>query len=172
MTEKVCQIYQEEQVGKTRKGRKTVPNNKMPDLGWDIAEAQLTQENQENSEPHMTLPLQTLVTIIIMLITILEHITAYVKEIPKLVKRTARAAKSTITKASRNELLQNIKDSYKTTILAIAIATNMKDCTNRSRQRHTTNRNVQNYPDTQKLNGEYSGSYQSYTSKTHNNSGN
>ena len=61
----------------------------MPDLGWDIAEAQLTQENQENNKPHMTLPLQTLITVIIMLITILEHITAYVKEIPKLVKRTA-----------------------------------------------------------------------------------
>ena len=85
----------------------------MPDLGWDIAEAQLTQENQENNEQHMPLPLQTLITVIILLITILEHITAYVKEIPKLVKRTGRAAKSTITKASHNELLQKIKDSYK-----------------------------------------------------------
>ena len=93
MTEKVCQLYEEEQVGKTRKGRKTVPNNKMPDLGWDIAEAQLTQENQENNEPHITLPLQTLITVIIMLITILEHITASVKEIPKLVKRTALSGK-------------------------------------------------------------------------------
>ena len=65
----------------------------MPDLGWDIAEAQLTQENEKNSEPHMTLPLQTLVTIIIMLITILEHITAYIKEIPKLVKRTVQGKK-------------------------------------------------------------------------------
>ena len=142
----------------------------MPDLGWDIAEAQLTQETQENSEPHMTLPLQTLVTIIIMLISILEHITAYVKEIPKLVKRTVRVAKSTITKVSRNKLLQNIKDSYKTT-LAIAIATNVKDHTNRSGEINTKNRNMGNYPDTQKL-GEYSGSYQSYTSRTHNNSGN
>ena len=171
MTEKVCQLYEEEQIGKTRKGRKTVPNNKMPDLGWDIAEAQLTQENSENSEPHMTLPLQTLVTIFIMLITILEHTTAYIKEIPKL-KRTARAAKSTITKVSHNELLQNIKDSYKTTTIAIAIATNTKDCTNHGREINTKNRNMENYPDTQKLNGEYSGSYQSYTSKTHNNSGN
>ena len=39
MTEKVCQLYEEEQIGKTRKERKTVPDNKMPDLGWDIAEA-------------------------------------------------------------------------------------------------------------------------------------
>ena len=34
MTEKVCQLYEEEQVGKLREGRKAVPKNKMPDLGW------------------------------------------------------------------------------------------------------------------------------------------
>ena len=174
MTEKVCQLYEEEQVGKTREGRKAVPTNKMPepDLGWDIAETQLVYEKQENNDSHKTPPLQTLVTVIIMLITVLEHITAYVKEIPKIVKRTARAAKSMITKASHNELLQNIKDSYKTTILAIAIATNTRDRTNHSRQGHTTNRNVKNYPDTQKLSDEYGRPYQSYTSRTHNNSGN
>ena len=31
MTEKVCQPYEEEQVGKTWEGRKTVPTSKMPD---------------------------------------------------------------------------------------------------------------------------------------------
>ena len=41
MTEKVCQLYEEEQVGKVREGRKAVPKSKMPDLGWDIAETQL-----------------------------------------------------------------------------------------------------------------------------------
>ena len=144
----------------------------MPDLGWDIAEAQLVQENKENNEPHMTLPLQTLITVIIMLITSLEHITTYTKKIPKLAKKTAHMVKSMITKASRKELLQNIKDSYKTTMLAIAIVTNTKDRTNHSRQVHTTNRNMQNYPGTRKLNDEYGGSYQSHTSRTHSNSGN
>ena len=33
MTEKVCQLYKEEQVGKLREGRKAVPSSKMPDLG-------------------------------------------------------------------------------------------------------------------------------------------
>ena len=33
MTEKVCKLYKEEQVGKTREGRKAVPANKMPNLG-------------------------------------------------------------------------------------------------------------------------------------------
>ena len=56
MTEKVCKLYEEEHVGKTREGRKAVPTNKMPDLGWDIAETQLVQENQENSDSHMTPP--------------------------------------------------------------------------------------------------------------------
>ena len=41
MTEKVCQLYKEEQVGKLREGRKAVPSSKMPDLGWDIATTQL-----------------------------------------------------------------------------------------------------------------------------------
>ena len=49
MTEKVCQLYEEEQIGKVREGRKIVPNNKMPDLVWDIAETQL-QENCNNGK--------------------------------------------------------------------------------------------------------------------------
>ena len=172
MTEKVCKLYEEEQVGKTGEGRKAVPANKMPDLGWDIAETQLLQENQGNNNTHMTLALQTVITITIMLITFLEHITAYAKKIPKFAKKTAQVVKRMITKASHNVSLPNIKDSYKTTILAITIVTNMKDHTSHSGQAHTNNRNMQNYPGTRKLNDKYDDSYQSHTSKTYNNSGN
>ena len=56
MTEKVCKLYEEEQIGKTREGRKAVPTSKMPDLGWDIAEAQLIQENQKENNPNLTPP--------------------------------------------------------------------------------------------------------------------
>ena len=49
MTEKVCKLYKEEQTGKTREGRKAVPNSKIPDLAWDIAETQLTQEAQKEN---------------------------------------------------------------------------------------------------------------------------
>ena len=38
MTEKVCQLYEEEQVGKVRNGKKAIPDSKMPDLGWDATE--------------------------------------------------------------------------------------------------------------------------------------
>ena len=75
MTEKVCNLYEEEQVGKTREGRKAVPANKMPDLGWDIAETQSLEENQRKS--NMTLTLQTIVTLTIMITTVLKQITAY-----------------------------------------------------------------------------------------------
>ena len=50
MTEKVCKLYEEEQIGKTREGRKVVPNSKMPNLAWDIAETQLTQEAQKRKQ--------------------------------------------------------------------------------------------------------------------------
>ena len=49
MTEKVCKQYEEEQTGKTREGRKAVPNSKMPDLAWDIADTQLTQGVQKEN---------------------------------------------------------------------------------------------------------------------------
>ena len=74
MTEKVCNLYEEEQVGKTREGRKAVPANKMPDLGWDIAETQSLEENQKKS--NMTLTLQMIVTLTIMITTVLKQITA------------------------------------------------------------------------------------------------
>ena len=51
MTEKVCKRYEEEQARKTREGRKAVPNSKMPDLAWDIAETQLTQEAKREKQP-------------------------------------------------------------------------------------------------------------------------
>ena len=58
MTEKVCQLYEEEQMDKCRDGRKVIPKNKMPDLGWDIAKTQLqTPDNAEKpqeSTEHVT----------------------------------------------------------------------------------------------------------------------
>ena len=140
MTEKVCNLYEEEQVGKTREGRKAVPADKIPDLGWDIAETQLqgdeknieAQENQENNTPHMTLPLLTVIAVGTILVIIWENITTYVKEIPKIAKTTAQVVKRTTIKASRNKLLQNIKDSYKTTMLVITIATSTMSHTKHS----------------------------------------
>ena len=95
--------------------------------------------------------------------------TTYTKEI---VKKTVQTVKSTITKASHNELLQNIKDSYKTATLVVAIVTNMTDRTNLNKRAHTSNGNILKHPGTRKLSDEYAGPYQLHTSRTHKYSGN
>ena len=174
MTEKVCQLYEEEQVGKTREGRKAVPTSKMPDLGWDIAEAQLqeTNEKPEDNTTHTAPCLQLLITIAIIITAILQHIAMYVKEIPRITNKTVEAVKSMTMKASHNKLLQSIKENYKTAALAIAVATNTTDHTNRVKQPQTTHRNAQNSPGTRKLNDGNNGLYQSHTSRTHHNSSN
>ena len=164
MTEKVCKLYKEEQIGKTREGRKAVPTSKLPDLGWDIAETQLIQENQKENNSNLTPPLQTLIMIIILTIAILKQIITQIKEIAK---RAVQVTENTIKEASCSKLFQNIKDFHRTTMLAITIATNRTNCTNHSGQAQINNRNIQNSPGTRKLNDEYDKSYQSLTSRTH-----
>ena len=96
MTEKVCQLYEEEQIGKVREGRKAVPSSKMPDLGWEIAETQLqkdckqveVQENSDSNNPCTALPLQAMIAIAIIITTILEHIIAYVQQIPETMRKS------------------------------------------------------------------------------------
>ena len=109
-------------------------------------------------------PLQTLIMIIILIIVIFKQRITKIKEIAK---RAVQAMENTIKEASHNKLFQNIKDFHRTTMLAITIATNTPNCTNRSRQAQINNRNIQNSPGTQKLNDEYDESYQSLTSRTH-----
>ena len=103
MTEKVCKLYEEDQIGKMREGRKAVPTSKMPDLGWDIAETQLIQENQKESNSNITPLLQTLVTIITLVIAILKQMTTQIKEIAKkgqYKQRKTRSRKPVITNYS------------------------------------------------------------------------
>ena len=141
MTDKVCQLYEEEQVGNVREGRKAVPTNKMPDLGWDIAETQIqedrkstkAQEKPESSTPNITPTLQAPISVAIIITTILEHIAVYIKEIPKIAKKTAQAVKNMTMKISDNKLLHNIKDSYKTTTLVVTIATTATNHTNHAK---------------------------------------
>ena len=162
MTEKVCKLYEEEQTGKTREGRKVIPTSKIPDLAWDIAETQWTQETQKESSPNITPPVQTLVTVIILIIAIVKHITTQIKEIAK---KAVLAIENTTKQASRNKIIKNIKDFHRTTMLAITIATNTTDLTNHSKQAQINNKNTRNSPGTRKLNDEYDKSYQSPTSR-------
>ena len=56
MTDKISQIYEEEQVNKTRNGRKTVPDHKMPNLQWNLdkQETVCKEEVQETQEIRRT----------------------------------------------------------------------------------------------------------------------
>ena len=135
----------------------------MPDLGWDIAETQSIHKAQKENNPNMTLPLQTLITIIILIITVVKQMATQIKEIAK---KAVQAMENTIKKASHNKILRNIKDFHRTAMLAITIATNMTDRTNHSGQAQLNNRNIRNPPGTQKPNDEYDESYQSLTSRT------
>ena len=158
MTEKVCKLYEEEQAGKTREGRKAVPNSKMPDLAWDIAETQLTLEAQKENNSNMTPLLQTLVTVIVLIIVIVKQTTAGIKKVTK------KAAQ--VIEASHNRIIKNIKDFHRTVTSVITIATNMTDCTSHTEQAQINNKTSKYFPGMRKPNNEYNESYQSLTSRT------
>ena len=164
MTEKVCKLYEEEQTGKTREGRKVVPNSKMPDLPWDIAETQLTQEAKKENNPNMTPPLQTLVMVIILIIAIVKQTTTQIK---KIAKKAMQVIENVTKEASHNRIIKNIKDFHRTLMSAITIATNTTNHTNHKEQVQINNKTTRYSPGTRKLNDEYDESYQSLTSRTY-----
>ena len=163
MTEKVCKLYEEEQTGKTREGRKAVPNSKMPDLAWDIAETQLTLEAQKENNSNMTPLLQTLVTVIILIIAVVKQT---ITQIMKIAKKATQAIENMTKEVSRNKIIKNIKDFHRTIASATTIATNTTDRTNHKKQAQINNKTTRYSPGTQKLNNEYDVSYQSLTSRT------
>ena len=118
MTEKVCQLYEEEQLGKTRKGRRAVPANKMPELGLDIAETLEIKENKHKTN-YIPLALQTVVTIIIIISVIVRLSTT---QLGKLAMSLKEAAITTL-RASRKVYRQNMERFHNTTTAVITIAT-------------------------------------------------
>ena len=163
MTEKVCKLYEEEQIGKTREGRKVVPNNKMPNLAWDIVETQLTQEAQKENNSNITPPLQTLVMVIILIIAIVKQT---ITQIKKIAKKAVQAIENMTKVASHNMTIRNIKDFHRAITSAITITTNTTDRTNHRKQAQINIKTTGYSPGTWKLNDEYGESYQSLTSRT------
>ena len=137
MTEKVCKLYEEEQIGKTREGRKVVPNSKMPNLAWDIAETQSTQEAQKENNSNMTPPLQTLVMVIILIIAIMKQT---ITQIKRIAKKAVQAIENKTKEVSRNNTIRNIKDFHRAITSAITITTNMTDPTNHRKQARINNK--------------------------------
>ena len=143
MTEKVCKLYEEEQTGKTREGRKAVPNSKMPDLAWDIAETQLIHGTQKENNPDMTPLLQTLVTVIILMIAIVRQITTQIK---RMAKKTMQVIENVTKRAGCNKIIRNFKDFHRTLTSMIELVTNMTDRTNRKEQVQINNKTARYSP--------------------------
>ena len=156
MTEKVCKLYKEEQTGKTREGRKAVPNSKMPDLVRDIAEMQLTQEAQKENNSDTTPTLQTLVTVIILIIAIVKQT---VTQIKKIAKEAVQTIQNTTKVASPNMTTRKIKDFHKTITSAIKTTTNTTDRNSHRKQAQINNEITGYPPGKRKLNDEYNELY-------------
>ena len=136
MTEKVCQLYEEEQLGKTREGRKAVPANKVPELGWDIAETLEIQEKRQKTN-NTPLAVRTIVTIIIIISVIVRLSTTQLGKLAMFLKE----AVITAIGISHNVYKQNMKRLHNTTIAAIAIATSMMNRIDRDKMNPNNNRN-------------------------------
>ena len=168
MTEKVCQLYVEEQVGKVRNGKKDIPDNKMPDLGWDATEE---LEVQEVSQVEHTFPIfpETIIAIAILVVTFLENIKIYIQEIPKVSREIAQAVTNTTKTFSRSKLLRRASETYRKAVHAITDATRTTPCNSRSYPHRITNsqhHHIQNRTSKQKPYDEYEGSYCQHNSNT------
>ena len=157
MTEKVCQLYEEEQLGKTREGRKAVPGNKMPELGWDIAEATEINENRQKTN-NIPLALQTIVTIIIIISVIIRLSTTQLGRLAMFLKEAAIMT----LRVSRNVYRQNMERFHNTTIAAIAIATSTMNCIDRDTMNPNNDKNSHTSVNSRKPNDEHDYSYQSH----------
>ena len=138
MTEKVCQLYEVEQIGKVREGRKAVPSNKMPDLGWDIAETQLHKESEQVRRPgKLRNQHRTDSTPPSSNDSNSHHNNNNIGTHQGIhPRKTTQALKSMTTKFSCSKLIQNIRESYKTAVLVITIVTRTTD---RTSHKPTTN---------------------------------
>ena len=163
MTEKVCQLYEEEQSRNTREGRKAVPTNKMPDLGWDITETLAVEENRNGN--NITFGLQMVIIISIIITAITRMITTHLGKLARVLKEAVQ----TTIEISRNTGILNIKDFHKTATLAISIATNMTNRNSRIKRSPKNDRNNHNNKDPRKPNDEHDYPCQSHLpSRSHN----
>ena len=160
MTEKVCQLYEEEQLGKTRKGRRAVPANKMPELGRDTAEALEIKENKHKAN-NIPLALQTVVTIIIIISVIVRLSTT---QLGKLAMSLKEAAIMT-SRASGNVYRQNMERFHNTTTAAITIATSMTNWIDRDEMNPNNDGNSHISVNSRKPNDEHNYSYRSHPPK-------
>ena len=126
ITEKFYQLYKEEQVGKVRNSIKAIPDNKMPDLGWDATEELEIQRNteetaQEAGEIKDTVHILpgTIISIAILILTFLETIMSHIQEIPEICRKTVQAVTKVTRTTEHNTVTQKIAEIYRKAAEAI-----------------------------------------------------
>ena len=95
MTDKISQIYEEEQINKTRNGRKLVPENKMPNLHWNL-EKQETVQKEEIQETQTAFRLSRIQKVIIYIII---FIYSYILQIQDSVSKYTKSVIETTQNA-------------------------------------------------------------------------
>ena len=74
MTEKISQMYEEEQINKIRNGRKLVPDNIMPNLQWNLEKQEATQKEEIQETEVTDRPNKALEMIIYIMVFIYSYI--------------------------------------------------------------------------------------------------
>ena len=123
MTEKVSQLYKEEQIGKVRQGRKAIPDNKMPNLGWDAMEevntydtSNATTKGTVNKTNTVQLLPETITAIAILIVTFLETLRPQLQKLFQIGKNIAQ----TILKSKWTNELKQISQKNQQNIQKIA----------------------------------------------------
>ena len=101
MTDKICQMYEEEQVNKTRNGRKLVSDSIMPNLSWNLEKQETLhqediQEVEEIDNQNRTLQMFThMIIFIYSYILLIQDIALqYMKTATEAVKRAIRTTEN------------------------------------------------------------------------------
>ena len=132
MIEKICHLY-EEQVGKVREGRKAVPANKMPELGWDIAETDIQTSTKTTQPDNQQTPhILQMITIAFLIAAVLEFSKTYIQKVPALIKTATKSTKRAFRRINNTQVIQNIKESHSKARLPVTIATGATSHTSRT----------------------------------------
>ena len=148
MTEKVCQLYKEEQVGKVRQGKKAIPDSKMPDLGWDATEELETQdtvntliENTKGTETTVQILPETIAAIAILILAFLETIKPQLQELLKIGKTAAQAVLLATRTLSHNRFFKGITKTWRKATQAVTHTTRPTSPNSQTNSQRTANRN-------------------------------
>ena len=154
MTEKLCQLYKEEQVGKVRSEKTAIPDSKMPVTPMDTC---------------VPLFLETVIAIVILLVTFITNIKWSIQEITPEIKQTAT---DTTRKISCNKFFKRTTETYRKTIQVVSDATRLTTHNSCPGIHRKSNSSTQNRTSVQKPYDQHDGSYALYSNYNYSNNSN